>query len=156
MADLSIKRMEQTEQSVAELKGSLMELTRKSERAAGGFRDEPTTWGQQFVQADGLKTFSDETNRPARFRLDVKANTNDAANAGTTGVSTGDAVALLPCRRMTVRELLPTVDASTNLVEFITQQTRPGNAATVAESAAKPEAVRPWHCALCRRSSLHI
>ncbi|WEF24625.1 hypothetical protein [Paracoccus sp. S3-43] len=47
MADASIKRMQQTEEKVAELNGSLIELAQKSARMAGGgfgiFRDEAAT-----------------------------------------------------------------------------------------------------------------
>lgn len=142
MADASIKRMAQTEEKVNELNGQLIELAQKSARMGGsfgGFRDEPTTWGQQFVHADGLKSFSEETSRPGRFRMDVKAITNDAASAGAMGVPTRDGLAPLPRRRMTIRELLPAVEVSTNLVEFIAQLTRPNNAATVPEGAPKPE-----------------
>ncbi|WEF25910.1 phage major capsid protein [Paracoccus sp. S3-43] len=69
----------------------------------------------------------------------MKAFTNDPASSGSLGAATRDVVSALPRRRMTIRDLIPAVEVSTNLIEFAAQTSRPNAAATVAEGAAKPE-----------------
>ena len=116
-------------------------LEQKLARSGGGhIETKAPTWGEQFVAQDGLKNFADDHSRPARFRMEVKTTlTTAAASGGAFDVPTRDAPNLVPRRRMTVRDLLPTLQVSSNSVEYVNQTGRTSNAATVAEAAEKPE-----------------
>ena len=70
--------------------------------------------------------------------------TTGATSGGSLAVPTRDpAAAMLPKRRLTVRDLLTVLRVSSGSVEYVTQTTRPGAAATVAEGALKPESPMP-------------
>lgn len=99
------------------------------------------SWGQQFVDAEGLKNFADETARPSRFRMEVKTTITTGSTSGGPlgGQAYRDDVLPMPRRRLRVRDLLPKVSISTGSVEYPKQTTRTNAANTVAEAAAKPE-----------------
>lgn len=121
-------------------KAIVEELEQKSVRGFGGeSRDE--TWGEQFANADGLKSFAEDHSRPGRFRMEVKTT---VTTGGTSGGPTGlqayrDALLMLPMRPLRVRNLLPTVQITTGAVEYPEQTTRTNNANTVPETTLKPE-----------------
>jgi len=120
-----------------------LEMEQKLARAdlwsGGECRDQ--TWGEQFVQADGLKSFADENSRPSRFRMEVKTTiTTDSASGGPVGSPAyRDAIVPLPTRRLRVRDLLPKVQITTGSIEYPRQTTRTNNANTVPETTLKPE-----------------
>jgi HK97 family phage major capsid protein len=99
------------------------------------------TWGEQFVQADGLKMFADEQTRPGRFRMDVKTTITTGSTSGGPlgGQAYRDGLSAMPQRRMRVRDLLPVVGISTGSIEYPRQTGRTNNAGMVAEAATKPE-----------------
>lgn len=112
----------------------------------GGGETREQTWGEQFVQSDGLKAFADETNRPSRFRMDVKATITTGATSGGPAALPAyrDAVNPMAQRRLVVRDLLPVVQISTGAVEYPKQTLRTNAADTVAEGALKPESAYGW------------
>jgi len=133
--------LEKLNQKTAEADARLMDVEQKLARRGGGGSDlRPKTWGQQFVEAPELKAFADNTTRPARFRLDVKATITSATGSGgdlTTPYR--DGLVSMPKQRLVVRNLIPTIGVTTGSVEYPKQIERTNNAATVAEAAVKPE-----------------
>ncbi|OWJ76981.1 phage major capsid protein [Haematobacter genomosp. 1] len=140
-ADEIQRQLKSNNQAVAGVRAQMDDMEQKMARGGGGMPSAPDSWGEQFTKADGLKAFSDEAHtRPGRLRVEVKAITNGSGSAGALGWSTLDPeVPLLGRRRLTIRNLIPTVQVSSNLVEYARQVTRPIGAATVAEGAQKPE-----------------
>lgn len=122
--------------------GIVFELEQKMARRGGG-ENAPgaNSWGDQFVQADGLKSFADaQSSRPGRFRMDVKAITTSSTSGGPVSPQAyRDGIVALPQRRLLVRNLLPVVGISTVSVEYPKQTTRTNNAAMVPEGTLKPE-----------------
>ncbi len=120
-----------------------LEMEQKYARAGsyGGGDGGDQTWGEQFVQSDGLKAFADETSRPRRFRMEVKATVTTGSTSGgpVGGQAYRDAILPMPVRRLRVRDLLPVVSVSTGSIEYPKQTTRTNAADTVAETIAKPE-----------------
>ncbi|WP_026613404.1 phage major capsid protein [Ensifer aridi] len=138
-----LKRIGDADEKMAGFAARLLDIEQRAARAdhyGGGGSGHVETWGEQFTAHDGLKAFAEETTRPGRFRLAVKTTlTNDPASGGSLGVPTRDATAMMPRRRMRVRDLLPVVSVSNNAVEYAAQTGRTNNAAPVAEGALKPE-----------------
>lgn len=130
---------------VGVLKESFAQLEQKLAQrgsAAGGFFDEKAaSWGQQFVDSEGLKHFAEERQyRPGRYRMDIKAVVTSAAgSAGGMSAPYRDQVVSMPRRSVRVRDLLPSVPITTGSVEYPKQTTRTHAAAMVAEGALKPE-----------------
>lgn len=122
------------------------ELEQKMDRRGSGGERATETWGEQFVNADGLKAFADEVSRPSRFRLEVKTTITTGTTSGGPlgGAAYRDGANALPQRRMRVRDLLPVVGISTGAVEYPKQTTRTNAAATVVEGDAKPESALGW------------
>ena len=126
--------------SIATLREQVAQLEQKAVSGRGMGSEPVDSWGEQFVRAEGLKGFAQETSRPSRFRFDVKATlTSDAASAGALAPAARDFPALQPMRRVEVRDLLTIVPTSNGSVEYASQTTRTNNAGMVAEGAQKPE-----------------
>lgn len=129
---------------VLEALARLDEMEQKLDRVGkhGSFQSgaEPS-WGQQFVNADGLKAFADETTRPSRFRMELKTTitTGDTSGGPIGGQAYRDGIEPMPQRQLRVRNLLPVVGISTGSVEYPQQTERTNAADTVAEGTAKPE-----------------
>lgn len=123
------------------------ELEQKLARANwGGGAPEAKSWGEQFVDSDGIKAFADEHSRPARFRMEVKTTLTTGSTSGGPlgGQAYQDGVNPLPQRRMRIRDLLPVVGISTGAVEYPKQTTRTNASAPVVEGDAKPESALGW------------
>lgn len=124
---------------MAGVRSTVQEIEQKGARG-GGYAPQPQTWGAEFIASDGLKSFADEHSRPGRFKLELKTTiTTGATSAGPLAEPARDSAALLPRRRLTIRDLLPVVQVSSNSIEWPSQTSRPGAAATVEEGAAKPQ-----------------
>jgi len=126
----------------AGLEARMDEIEQKMARRGhyGGEPGAPKTWGQQFVDDPGLKSFANEHSRPGRFRLEVKANiTSDSNSAGALAPPQRDTLVTMPRRRMVVRNLIPTIGVTSGSVEYPRQTGRTNNADVVAEGALKPE-----------------
>lgn len=133
---LRLKAAESTQQDLKARIGEIEQLT-----AGRGFgaSSSPATWGSQFVEEDGLKSFAADGSRPDRFRAEVKAVTAGPASGGAMGAAFRDAPATKAQRPMAVRDLLNLVQISSGSVEFARQTGRASAAAPVAEGALKPE-----------------
>lgn len=128
------------------LKARLDEFEQKAARRGGGGQSTgPETMGKQFIENPDLKGFADYRTRPSRFSMEVKATVTTAADsAGAFGVPHRDTVVNFPQRRLTVRNLLPTINVTVGSVEYASQTVRTNNAAPVAEGATKPESALGW------------
>ena len=126
------------------------ELALKIEaRNSGGGHDHRTV-GQQFVASDSVKAFL-AGNRRGVVSMSAPRNSFRAA---ITSVTPGGGGLIFPDRsaemieltrrRMTVRDLLPQGNTTSNSVEFVRQTTRTNNAAPVTEGGTKPESVYAW------------
>lgn len=119
------------------------ELEQKYARADmfGGGDGGDQSWGEQFVGADGLKSFADEVSRPSRFRMEVKTTITTGSTSGgpTGGQAYRDDILPIARRQLHVRDLLPKVQITTGSVEYPKMTTRTNAANTVAETIAKPE-----------------
>jgi HK97 family phage major capsid protein len=124
----------------------LHELEQKMDRRGSGGGNQTDTWGQQFVDSDGVKAMAEERSRPARFRMDVKTTiTTSSTSAGPlTPGAYRDGVVSLPKRDLRVRDVLPVVQISTGAVEYPKQTVRTNSAAMAAEGATKPESAYGW------------
>lgn len=138
-----LRKLTEADEKMAGFAARILDMEQRAARAdfyGGSGSGRAETWGEQFTRHTGLKAFSEETTRPGRFRLEVKTTlTNDPASGGSLGVPTRDGTAMMPRRRMQVRDLLPVVSVSSNAVEYPAQTGRTNNAAPVAEGAVKPE-----------------
>jgi HK97 family phage major capsid protein len=147
LTDETLKRIGKTDEQLAEVSEVLNSMGQKMARGGGDGTAAPQTWGEQFTGATELKNFaSDAGSRPGRFRLQMKTTlTSDGASGGAMGVATRDMATMMPKRRLTVRNLLPVVQVSSNAVEYAKQTARPTGAATVAEGAVKPESAMTFN-----------
>jgi HK97 family phage major capsid protein len=134
--------LEKANQKLAGTEARLDEMEQKMARGRhyGGEPAAPQTWGQQFVDAPELKNFANEHSRPGRFRLEVKSTITSAeGSGGALAPAQRDTLVAMPRRRMTIRNLLPTIGVSSGSVEYPQQTERTNNADVVAEGALKPE-----------------
>ena len=125
-----------------EMSARLDELEQKAARGGGGGGSPADlSPGAQFVANPELKSFADYRARPSRLSMEFKATLTGAANSAGALAPTGrdPEVTVLARRRLTVRSLLNTVNASTAAVEYARQKSRTIAAAPVAEAALKPE-----------------
>lgn len=126
----------------------LFELEQKLARADhfGGGHPEAKTWGEQFIDSDGVKTFADQVSRPSRYRMEVKTTitTGSTSGGGAAPQPYRDLIVPMPSRQLHVRDLLPKVQITTGSVEYPKQTTRTNAANTVAEGALKPESAYGW------------
>lgn len=134
-------------EQIANLKARFDEIEQKmARRREGGSSPAADTIGSQFVANEDIKGFADYRVRPSRFSMEVKATVTSASNsAGALGQPYHDATVSLPKRRMTVRDLLPSVNVTVGgSVEYAAQTTRTNNADVVAETMVKPESAYAW------------
>lgn len=135
-----------TNQDLAGIKEQLAELEQKAARTGYSGGEQHKSIGAEFTESDPLKSFLDvAASGKGGASLSIKATitsatTNAAGSVGAGLVATRDAdYVALAQRRMTVRDLLPAVQVSSNSVEVMRQKARNLNAGMVAEGAAKPE-----------------
>jgi HK97 family phage major capsid protein len=119
------------------------EVTSIGQKLAEGFKGVEektvTTAGAEFVKSEDFKAFADmsKSNRNAIIRLNVK---NTVLSDSTTvfpyqkpGVIQGDFAPL------TIRQVLPSIAVSSNMVNSLREDAWNNSAAAVAQGAAKPE-----------------
>ena len=128
------------------VQGIVHELEQRAVRGSFGESRGTQTWGEQFVESEGLKAFAELHSQPARFRMDVKATvTTGATSGGPLGLQPyRDGPNNLPRRQLRIRDLLPVVSISTGSVEYPRQTLRTSAAAPVAEGDLKPESAFGW------------
>ncbi|MBA3446363.1 MAG: phage major capsid protein [Pseudaminobacter sp.] len=140
-----MKRLGATDQDLAGIQARFDEIEQKMARASsygggGGQPFQEKSLGAQFIENPELKGFAEYRTRPSRFSMNVKTTiTSDTASGGPLTSTARDATAVLPQRRLTVRDLLPTIRVTDGSVEYPRQTGRTNNAAPVAEGALKPE-----------------
>ena len=147
LTDETLRKIGQTDGSVAEVKETLTELAQKMARMSngGGVSAPPPTWGQEFTESKGAEIKQLSEQNQGRVSLNVKATlTTGAASGGSLDVPTRDQTVLLPKQRLTVRDLLNVISISTGAVEYASQTTAPIAAGMVAEGDAKPESAIDW------------
>ncbi|MEP4337033.1 MAG: phage major capsid protein, partial [Roseobacter sp.] len=147
LTDETLRKINATDGSVAEVKETLMELDQKMARmgGAGGQGARIPTWGEEFIDSKGadIKQLSEQNQ--GRVSLNVKATlTTGAASGGSLDIPTRDQTVMLPKQRLTVRDLLNVISISTGAVEYASQTTAPTGAETVVEGALKPESAMDW------------
>lgn len=121
------------------------EIEQKLSRG-GGDEDKPKSFGEQFVEGDAFKAFSDSGFSKASRGADIKIKATLTSLTTDAAGSVGDAinatrlpgVMALPQRRMTVRDLLSQGRMDGNALEYVKETGFTNNAAPVAEGAAKP------------------
>lgn len=128
-----------------ETKARLDELEQKMARG-GGEDEAPQSAGSIFTGSDEYKAFASGNIMPGKsVAVEMKTITSLTTNADG---SAGDLVrservagmhAMLPDRRMTVRDLLAPGTTSTSSVEYVQESGFTNNAGMVAEAATKPE-----------------
>lgn len=138
-------RLEQLGANTGEIKARLDTLEQKTARGVGGWEPSaPPTVGQQFVDSPEVKSFIGNAIAGRRIGAETKATltnlTTDAAGSvGNLAQPQRDGVLGLARRRMTIRNLVPTVQVSSSSVEYPRINAVTNAAATVAEGATKAQ-----------------
>lgn len=129
--------------SVAEISARLSELEQKAVRRPGGY-PEPETWGSQVAASEQYKALAGT--QDGKVRIGVKTTiTTGTTSGGPLGTVDHRTVPnMLPQRRIRVRDVLTPGRTASTAVEYPRQTTRTNNAATVAETAQKPESALAW------------
>lgn len=140
-----MKKLGASNDELQGLQVQLNELHQKMARTPGPDNDEGESIGQQFTDNTELKDFADYRARPSRFSMNVKATVTTAGtSAGALATPYRDATVSIPQRRMSVRDLIPTIKVTAGSVEYAKQSVRTNNAGMVAETVAKPESEYAW------------
>src|SRR5690606_35169866 len=120
------------------------EMEQKLARASGSDPEEQKSFGQQFIEDEGVKAWLE--NSPSKGKADVRfkatitsATTNADGSAGAgVPVTRLPGVLELPQRRLTVRDLLTQGRMDGNSLEYVRETGFTNNAAGVAEGGLKP------------------
>lgn len=128
------------------LKTQLDELEQKAARGGNGDDVEHKSFGQQFIESEGFKSFADSDFAKSIGRADMRVKatitTSDADAAGSIGAAITPTrlpgVLALPERRLTVRDLISTGRMDGNTLEYVQEKGFTNNAAPVAEGQPKP------------------
>jgi len=120
MAEATTKRLEQVEAKADATTESVRTVEQQLARPrfGDGTPTRPDSWGEEFTksQGDALKQLS-ESNR-GRVALNVKATlTTGPASAGSLVEPARDATAIMPRRRMAIRDLLNVMQVESGTVE---------------------------------------
>lgn len=139
-------RLEELGANTGEIKARLDTLEQKTSRGVGSWEPSATaTVGQQFVDSPEVKSFIGNAIAGRRIGAETKATTltsltTDAAGSvGSLWDPQRDGVLGLARRRMTIRNLIPTVQVSSGSVEYPRIKAVTNAAATVAEGALKAQ-----------------
>lgn len=117
------------------------EVTAIGQKMADGFKSQEqaqvTSAGDEFIKSEQFKSFLNTNSRNAIIRMEVK---NTVTSTGNTvfpmqkpGVISGDFAPL------TIRQVLPSMAVSSNMVNALRESSWTNDAAGVAQGAAKPE-----------------
>jgi HK97 family phage major capsid protein len=118
------------------------EITALAQKQAEGYKpaeETPPTAGQEFVKSEDFKAFADmsKSNRNAIIRLNVKntvlSDTTTVFPTQKPGVIQGDFAPV------TIRQVLPSMPVSSNMVNSLREDTWNNSAQFVAQGGAKPE-----------------
>ena len=117
------------------------DITAMGQKMSEGFKGQEdtrvVTAGEEFVKSEQFKSFLSQNNRSALIRMEVK---NTVTSGDTTvfpfqkpGVISGDFTPV------TIRQVLPSIAVSSNMVNALREATWNNSAAGVTQAAAKPE-----------------
>jgi HK97 family phage major capsid protein len=138
---------EKTQKALADLPGLKASMTNLEQKMArgglhGGAAASAESWGETIVKSPEFKAFVDGGAR-GQQRLEIKAAVTIGSGATLGGPLISPHVittpTMLPKRRLTIRNLLAPGTTTSNSVWFAQQTARQNNAATVSESAPKPQ-----------------
>ena len=116
------------------MSASLTEMAQKLE--TGVKHDDPVvTAGGEFVKSEKFKAF--QAGQIEKVRIEVK----NTVTAGTTTTfpQQNQALILPPFKPLSIRDLLPSVPVSSNMVNSLRELSWTNDAAEVSQGAAKPE-----------------
>lgn len=128
------------------LKAALDELEQKLARDGDDTRSQVKSIGEQLVEGDGFKAFSEAGFAKSVGRADVRikatltTSPTDAAGSIGAAIPTTRLPGILeiPQRKLTIRDLISPGRMDGNTLEYIVETGFNNNAAPVAEGAAKP------------------
>lgn len=145
--DLSKSVKEQTDEALIKMNGlteQVAEMEQKLARASGSDPEEQKSFGQQFIEDEGVKAWLENSpsqgKADVRFKATITSATTDADGSAGAGVPVTrlPGVLELPQRRLTVRDLLTQGRMDGNSLEYVRETGFTNNAAGVAEGGLKP------------------
>jgi HK97 family phage major capsid protein len=136
--DALIKMNEMTER--------VAEMEQKLARGGGGQDDKEKSFGEQFVEGEGFKSWQESGFSKNARGADLKVKATLTSLTTDAAGSVGDAISPtripgileLPQRRLTVRDLLTPGQMGGNTLEYVKETGFTNNAGMVAEGAEKP------------------
>lgn len=131
---------------ISALRDQMGDMEQKMTRN-GGAPEAPKSFGQQFVESEGFKSFQSSGFSKTTGRADIQVKTTLTTAITNADGSVGDGVqatrlpGILPIaqRRMTIRDLLTPGRMDGNTLEYVKETGFTNAAATVAEGSAKPQ-----------------
>jgi HK97 family phage major capsid protein len=129
--------VKQLSEDFASISKSVTELAQKQ---AEGFKEtevKTLSVGEEFVGSDEFKQFTQSKSRNGIIRLEMK-NTILADNTTTFAFQRQGVIPLAPLP-LTIRDILPSMQVTTNMVNSLREDSFTNDAAFVAQGAAKPE-----------------
>ncbi|MFK0338720.1 phage major capsid protein [Agrobacterium deltaense] len=147
--ELTNSLKEKADEALLKMNGlteQMAELEQKMARGGKGGDDPAKTFGEQFVESEGFKSFQDSKFSKSARGADLKVKATLTSATTDAAGSVGDAIANtrlpgilpLPQRRLTVRDLLSQGRMDGNTLEYVKETGFTNNAAGVAEGALKP------------------
>lgn len=142
----TMEKLGATNQEIEGMKANLHQLEQKMARGSfGGEPQREKSIGARVTESDQLHEFAEKASSgKGGVSLSLKATltsatTNAAGSVGAGLIATRDPeIVTLVRPRLTIRNLLPTIQVSSNSVEVVKETGRNLNAGMVAEGAAKP------------------
>jgi len=129
-----------------ELLAQVTALEQKAARKGGGEPEKAKSVGEQFVEGDAYKAFSDTNfSRTGKADIQIKANitslTTDAAGSAGPAIATYRDPELIdtPKRKLTVRDLVTNSRTTTSAIEYVKKTGFTNSAAPTAEGVKKPQ-----------------
>jgi HK97 family phage major capsid protein len=129
--------VKQLSEDFASISASVKELAQKQTEGFKEAEEKSMTVGDEFIKSDEFKDFTQSKSRSAIIRLEMK-NTILADNTTTFAFQRQGVIPLAPLP-LTIRDILPQMQVSTNLVNSLREDSFTNDAAPVAQGAAKPE-----------------
>jgi HK97 family phage major capsid protein len=125
----------------------LAEIEQKIARGGGKEKNAEKSIGEQFVESEGFKEWSEsgfsKSGRGTDIRIKATLTSATTDSAGSVGDAINQTrlagIMPLPQRRLTVRDLITPGRMDGNTLEYVKETGFTNNAAPVAEGAAKPE-----------------
>lgn len=140
---------EQADEALIKMNGlreQVAEMEQKLARVKGSEEDAQKSFGEQFVESEGFKSFQDSKFAKSARGADMKVKATLTSLTTDAAGSVGDAIQTtrlpgilpLPQRRMTVRDLITPGQMDGNSLEYVKETGFTNGAGMVAEGALKP------------------